>query len=152
MCWKQFILFSLVILCSSCNNLLAPEFKKVENVSINLEGFSKAHLTADALLRNPNKNSIKIRQADIDILMDDKKVAELNKKYNLKVEGDSDFTVPLDINIDLKDLNLDILSAAGALFGQSGKEIRYKGKIKVTAYGLPFSVPVDYSENIKLKL
>lgn len=149
---KIFVFLSLLVLCGSCKELLAPEFKKVENVVVNLEGLTKAHLTADALLYNPNENSIKIRQADIDILMDDKKVASLNKKYNLKVEGNSDFTVPLDINVDLKDLNLDVISAAGALFGQSGKEIRYKGKIKVTAYGLPISVPVDYSENIKLKL
>ena len=150
--FKAPIIFSLIILCTSCHSLLAPEFKKVENVTVNMQGLSSAHLTADALLFNPNKNSIKIRRADVDILMDDKKVASLNKKYNITVEGNSDFTVPLDITVSMKDLNLDVISAAGALFGQSGKEVRYKGKIKVTAYGLPFSVPVDYSQNLKLKL
>ena len=56
------------------------------------------------------------------------------------------------VKIKLKDLNLNVLGSALGLMGDDGQEIRYLGKIKVSAYGIPFSVKVDYKEKIQLKI
>jgi LEA14-like dessication related protein len=137
---------------SSCNKPESPQFKYLENVAVELESLSSANLHAEALLYNPNKNAITIRSAEINIMMDDRVIAVLDREYDIKVNGNEDFTVPLDVKIKLKDLNLNAISSALGLLGNSGKEVRYLGKIKVKAYGIPFSVKIDYTDNINLKL
>lgn len=137
---------------SSCNKPESPQFKYLENVVVELESLSSANLHAEAILYNPNKNTITIKGAIIDIMMDDKIIAVLDKEYDIKVKGNEDFMVPLDVKIRLKDLNLNAIGAAFGLIGENGQEIRYLGKIKVKAYGVPFSVKVDYKDNINLKI
>lgn len=148
------LIFSLVVLVglSGCNKPESPEFKYLENVQVNVESLSSANLHADAVLFNPNKNTITIREADIDIMLEDKVIAILDKEYDIKAQGQDTFTIPLDVKIKLKDLNLNAIGAALGLNGNDGQDIRYLGHIKVKAYGVPFTVKVDYTDKIKLKI
>ncbi len=142
----------LVVGLSACNKPESPQFKYLDNIVVELESLSTANLHADAVLFNPNNNSITIKGADIDIMLDDKTIAVLEKSYDIKANGNEEFTVPLDVKIRLRDLNLNAIGSALGLIGNSGQEIRYLGKIKVKAYGVPFSVKVDYKDNIHLKI
>lgn len=137
---------------SSCNKPESPQFKYLDNIVVELESLSKANLHAEAVLFNPNKNSITIKGADIDIMLDDKVIAVLDEDYDIKAEGNEEFMIPLDVKIKLQDLNLNAIGAALGLIGGGGQEIRYLGKIRVKAYGVPFSVKVDYMDKIDLKL
>ena len=147
-----FFIGIVVMGLSSCDKPESPQFKYLENIVVELESLSTANLHAEAVLFNPNKNTITIKGAEIDIMMDDKTVAVLEKEYDIKAEGNEDFVVPLDVKIRLKDLNLNAIGSALGLIGDNGQEIRYLGKIKVKAYGVPFSVKVDYKDNINLKI
>lgn len=147
-----FFLALVVIGLSSCNKPESPQFKYLDNIVVELESLSTANLHAEAVLFNPNKNTITIKGADIDIMMDDKVIAVLEENYDIKAVGNEEFLVPLDVKIRLKDLNLNAIGSALGLFGDSGQEIRYLGKIRVKAYGVPFSVKVDYTDNINLKI
>lgn len=147
-------IFYIVLLIGfvSCSKPESPEFKYLENVQVELESLSTAKLHADAVLYNPNKNAVTIKGADIDIYMENKAIGKLDMDYNIKVEGNSDFKVPLDVAIQLKDLNLNSIGAAFGLFGNVGPELYYLGKIKVKAYGVTFSVKVDYKQKINIKM
>jgi len=147
-----FFLALMVIGLSSCDKPESPQFKYLDNIVVELESLSTANLHAEAVLFNPNKNTITIKGADIDIMMDDKVIAVLEENYDIKAVGNEDFLVPLDVKIRLKDLNLNAIGSALGLLGDSGQEIRYLGKIRVKAYGVPFSVKVDYKDNINLKI
>ena len=149
---KKWIFLILVIGLGGCDKPEAPQFKYLENVIVEIESLSVANLRAEAVLFNPNKNTITIKNADIDIIMEDKTIAVLDRQFDIKAQGNSDFIVPLDIKIQLKDLNLNAIGAAFGLFGGKGPEVRYLGKIKVKAYGMPISVKVDYRQNINIKI
>ena len=144
--------FLLFVGLSSCNKPESPQFKYVENIVVELQSLSSANLHAEAVLFNPNKNTITIKGADIDIMIDDKVVAVLEEEYDIKALGNEDFMVPLDVKIKLKDLNLNAIGSALGLLGNDGQEIRYLGKIRVKAYGVSFSVKGDYKDNINIKI
>ena len=128
---KGLYFFILVIVgLSSCNKPKSPQFKYLENVIVELESLSTANLHAEAILFNPNKNTITIKGANIEIMMDVKVIAVLDKEYDIKAIGNEDFLVPLDVKIRLKDLNLNAIGSALGLLGDNGKEIRYIGKNK----------------------
>ncbi len=149
---KGFYFVLLVMLAGACGKPQSPEFKYLENIIVELESLSTANLHADAVLYNPNKNNVTIKGAEINIMVGDKTIAVLDKKYDIKVKGNTDFTVPLDVKIRLKDLNLNAIGAALGLDGGDGQIIRYVGKIKLKAYGVPFSVKVDYKDKINIKI
>ena len=151
---KQGLFFSVLVFVglSSCNKPESPQFKHLKNLVVELESLSSANLHAEAVLFNPNKNTITIKGADIDIMIGDKVIAVLDEEYDIKVHGNQEFLVPMDVKIRLKDLNLNAIGSALGLIGDSGQEIRYIGKIKVKAYGVPFSVKVDYTDVIKIKI
>ena len=151
---RQGVIFSMLVLLglSGCNKPESPQFKYLENITVELDSLSTANLHAEALLYNPNKNTITIKGADISIMVNDKVIAVLDKEYDIQAKGFEDFVVPMDVKIKLKDLNINAIGSALGLFGNSGQEVRYLGKIKVKAYGVPFSVKVDYTDNINLKL
>ena len=151
---KRGLFFTILVVVglSSCNKPESPQFKYLENVVVELESLSTANLHAEAILHNPNKKAITIRGADIDILMDEKTIAVLDKEYDIKANGNTDFMIPLDVKIRLRDLNLNAIGSALGLIGDNGQEIHYLGKIKIKAYGVPFSVKVDYKDNINLKI
>ena len=151
---KQGLFFSMLVLVglSSCNKPESPQFKHLENIVVELESLSSANLHAEAVLYNPNKNAVTIRKANIDIILGDQTIAILDKEFDIKAEGNQDFRVPLDVKVKLKDLNISAIGAALGLMGDGGQEIRFLGKIKVKAYGVPFSVNVDHKEKIDIKL
>jgi hypothetical protein len=151
---KQGLFFSVLVLVglSACDKPQSPEFKYLDNVVVNLESLTSANLHAEAVLHNPNKNTITIKSADIDIIVGEKVIAALEQDFDIKALGNADFTIPLDVQIKLKDLNLNAIGSALGLLGAKGQEIRYLGKIKVKAYGVPFSAKVDYKDNINLKI
>ena len=150
---RELLFIVLVVVgLSSCNKPQSPEFKHLENVVVELESLSTANLHAEAILHNPNNKSITIKGADIDIMLGDKTIAVLDKEYDIKANGNQDFMVPLDVKIRLRDLNLNAIGSALGIIGDDGQEIRYLGKIKIKAYGVPFSVKVDYTDNINLKI
>jgi hypothetical protein len=151
---KQGLFFSVLVLVglSACDKPQSPEFKYLDNVVVNLESLTSANLHAEAVLHNPNKNTITIKSADIDIIVGEKVIAALEQDFDIKALGNADFTIPLDVQIKLRDLNLNAIGSALGLLGAKGQEIRYLGKIKVKAYGVPFSVKVDYKDNINLKI
>ena len=148
------LIFYLVILflAVSCGKPKSPQFKYLDNVVVELESLSAANLHAEAVLFNPNKNTITIKGADIDVMVDEKVIAVLEQDYDIKAIGNEDFTVPLDVKIKLKDLNLNAIGSALGLIGDGGQEVRYVGKIRVKAYGVAFSVKVDYTDNINIKI
>ena len=151
---KQGLFFYMLVLIglSSCNKPESPQFMRLENIVVELESLSSANLHADAVLFNPNKNTVTIREANIDIMLGDQTIAILDKEYNIKAEGNTEFMVPLDVKIKLKDLNISAIGAALGLIGDGGQEIRFLGKIKVKAYGVPFSVKVDHKDKIDIKI
>lgn len=147
---KKFLLVFVLLLQFGCKNLEPPVFKSIEDLNIELLNTSKAMLKANAVLHNPNSKKIVIKHLNISLTTDDKTIATIDKEMNVEAFGLSDFTVPVDIEVNLGDLNLNNIGAALGLFGLGGQKVRYLGKIKVKAYGIRMTVPIDFEDNIKL--
>ena len=89
---------------------------------------------------------------DLNVWLEGSKVAGIRREYNMEIPRESDFTVPLEVDVDLADLDLSLLDTALGLMGSQGKEVKYLGKIRLKAYGIVFSVPVDYTDRLRIRL
>jgi len=149
----KFLIFGFfTLLLASCQSLVAPEFQDVKNLKVDLAGFTAVNVTGEALFHNPNETTITIKDIEMDVSVDNQKVTHIAKTFDIKAIGLEDFTVPIDLKLSLKDLQINSLSSAINMLSGDEKELHFVGKIKVKAYGINFNVPIDHREAVKLRL
>lgn len=118
----------------------------IRNVELGKDGKNPL-LKADAILYNPNRGSLRLKEIDLDILLNDKPAARIDQKLNAQIKGQSEFTVPLEVQLSLTDSGL--LDTILSLFGGKKYAIRFTGKIKVSVGGFPVKIPVDHRDEIR---
>ena len=149
---NKLIVLSLIILSGmiSCGKTYDPPvFKKIENVQLSKVKNGIVNLKADAVLYNPNDVKGKLKGVDISVFIKGKKVATMKESYSLKIPATSDFSLPMNIGLDISELGL-VNSILGLIQGK-GFEAHYVGKAKVIIHGVPVSIPIDYHDVLKLR-
>ncbi len=137
------------LLVSSCLPKEQVVFKSVKNLVLDGGLDGEPLLKGEAVFFNPNKIQTKLKEINVDILVDGKKAARVDQQMNLVVPGKSEFTVPIQANISLKDFGL--LDAVIGFFGGKSYQVQFTGYLRVSVHGIPVKVPVKYNEEVKLK-
>lgn len=139
----------VLILHSSCTRLeQEPEFRRIDNLAVAKSSGSDVMLKGDAIFYNPNKVMVKLKKINIDVEFGGKSIGAINQALNTKIPAQAEFTVPLEASFDISSVGL--LSGLLSIFGGKKVEVHYKGTIQVSVYGIPTTVPVDYTEELKL--
>jgi LEA14-like dessication related protein len=124
--------------------------RAIENVELApVEGVDPI-LKADARFYNPNKIRMKIKAIELDVFIDGKKTARVDQKLKSVIKSQSEFTLPLEVQLSMKEIGL--VDALLGLFGGKKYLLNYKGHIKVTIKGFPLRIPVDYTKEVKLRI
>ncbi len=105
-------------------------------------------LKADAIFYNPNSSRMRLKRIDIDVLVDGKKAARVDQHLSALIKPKSEFTVPLEVQLNLKDVGL--LDTILSLFGGKQYDIQFVGSMKVVVNGFPVRFPLSYKEQVKL--
>jgi LEA14-like dessication related protein len=146
---KRCIWFLLPFLFLTCKPKEDVQFKRVLNVRFETASNTPI-IKADLVFYNPNKTRSKLKKIEVDILVNDKKAGTVNQVMDQRIEGMSEFTVPIQVNLSMKELGL--FDTLINLFGGKKYAVRMIGKIKVSVHGISINVPVDYREELKLKM
>jgi LEA14-like dessication related protein len=142
-------LLVLVITLQSCLPKEQVVFKSVTNLSLDAGTDGNPLLKGEAIFYNPNKLQTKLKEINVDVLVDGKKTATVDQKMDLVVLGKSDFTVPIEAKLSLQELGL--LDTVLAFLGGKSYKIQFAGYVRVAVHGVTFKVPVKYNEEVKLK-
>jgi LEA14-like dessication related protein len=124
------------------------QFKQVKNINITASGNAPL-LKGDLLLHNPNKKKMKLKKLDLIVQLNGKEAGFVNQKLNQVIPAQADFTVPIELTVNLKEIGL--LDALAGILGGKKNTVRITGKIRGSINGFALSVPVDYSEDIRIK-
>jgi LEA14-like dessication related protein len=142
-----YTLFVLVVL-SACRPKQEVELRKITNIEV--DATTEPMLRANALLYNPNNIRMTLKRIDMDVYVDDKKAALIHQQLKTKIPAQAEFTVPLEVKLNLKELGF--LDTVFAVLGGKKMKIRYKGSLRLTYKGIPITVPVDYTDEIRVRL
>ena len=107
-------------------------------------------LRGEAVFYNPNRLRMKLKEINVEVFVDGEKSAHADQKLNSLIPANDEFTVPLEIRLNLKKIGL--LDTVLNLLSGKKYEIHYKGYIRVRVHGVAVKVPVDYSDEIRLKI
>jgi len=138
----------MALTLSSCVPKEQVVLRKIRNVAIDTTEGTPV-LRGEAIFYNPNPVRMKLKEINVEVFVDGEKSARADQKLNSLIPANDEFTVPLEIRLTLKKIGLwdTVLNLL------SGKkyELHYKGYIRVRVHGLGVKVPVDYTDEIRLK-
>jgi len=140
------LLFFLLVV--SCKPKEDVQLRKINDIIV--DASTEPMLRANALLYNPNNLRMTVKKIDLEVFVDGKKAAIIDQQLNLRVPAKAEFTIPLEVKLNLKELGL--LDTVLAIFGGKKMNIQYKGSIRLSKSGVPFTVPVNYTEDIRIRL
>lgn len=145
---RYFLFLVWLIVAGACKGPTEQVvLRGIDIKSVQPEGDGNSLLKADAIFFNPNSGRMRLKKIEIDVLLDGKKAAHVNQKLNSLIKGNAEFTVPLEIHLNLKEVGL--LDTILSLFGGKKYGIQYTGKIRASVRGFPFNIPVDLKDELK---
>lgn len=132
----------------ACSSPEYPEFREMKNVkfkSFSLNNGGSVTLNADAVFFNPNAIGANVTEVDLDMYIDDKKVTHIRQDVRAEMNANSEFTLPLDFSVPLKEVYKDLKPALGNVFKKRKVAYRMDGTLKVGLGSVEIAVPVDYA-------
>lgn len=140
----------LLLLEASCLPKKDIEFKGMKNVVVSTSTNGQPLLTGDAIFFNPNRVKMKLRKAEIDVIVNEKRSAQVRQQYDLDIPANANFTVPVEAQLSMKEIGfLDTI--VGFLGGKKYK-IQFIGSLYGSVHGVRIKVPVNHTEEARVKL
>jgi LEA14-like dessication related protein len=143
------VLVASMILVTSCLPKQVVELKDIQNLRVAPGPNGFPILQGDAVFFNPNKSRMKLKAIKVEVFVDEKKAAVADHELDVLVKGKSEFTVPLKVELQMKDFGL--ADALKSLLGGKTYKLHYLGSLRVNVNGFPARVPIDHHEDFKLK-
>lgn len=143
------LLFFALLMFNGCKR---PEedivLRQIRNVTV--DASTEPMLKANAIFYNPNNQRGKLKKIDIDIFVNGKKAASVNQHLRTVIPSKSEFTVPLEVKLSLKEQGF--MDTLLGVIGGRKFEVRYSGSLKLNYRGVPIHVPVDYQDEVRIRL
>lgn len=141
----------VMLLIQGCKRPEAPVFEKVRDIVITEKTGNSFTVTALADFYNPNNYKMVLKRADIDVLLEGKKISNLHQEYNLVIDRNSKFTVPLEATISQDEIRGNLINSALNILLGKKLTLNYVGNIRVKAYGIGIRVPIEGESKIDLR-
>ncbi|HRI79642.1 MAG TPA: hypothetical protein PLR06_08905 [Cyclobacteriaceae bacterium] len=137
----------LTVLLAGCVPKEQVVLRSIQINEIGPKPDGSALLKADAVFYNPNTTRMRLKEIDIEIFVDGKKAAEVDQELSSLIKAKSEFTIPLEVQLNLKEIGL--LDTILSFLGGKKHEIQFVGTLKMKVNGFPVKAPVNQKEEFK---
>ena len=125
-----------------------PEFVEARNFKIQSLGLKSSTVRADLVYYNPNSFGLKLKNADLDVFVDDRFVGHSVVDSLIDIPARDSFALPVKLDVEMKNLFPNALS----LLTQHEVTLGVKGKARIGKGGIFLNVPVNYQGKQELNL
>ena len=143
---RFFVIIFLGLYC--CKPIEPVEFVKINNVLIKNSKNNELNISADIVLKNPNKVKITISNIDVEIYAEEILIVKINEERPRELLNLAESTLNVIGEVDIKNLEKFINKKGLAIIlGNEDVTLQFKGNIDVKAYGIKDEISIDYSIN-----
>ena len=136
-----FLLFFVAVFLSACGQPKELVYQDVENFKVQQIADNKAAISLDIRLYNPNNYKIKLKDADIDVFVNDNHIGTVRKEEKIEIPKNDTCLVPVILNVDLKGL---LPNALQLVLSNGIADIKLSGTVKAGRHGIFITVPINY--------
>jgi LEA14-like dessication related protein len=149
--WVWLGIISLLLLLSSCMPNEPVKFNGIDKIKIgkvNKEGVS---ITLFAKLANPNNASFTVKDADIDVMVNNTSLGKIKLKEPIRVKRKTEEVYAFEVEANYADL------LTGGIAGLINMVMKQKikgscqGWIKVRSMGITRTIPVSFNGDIPIE-
>lgn len=143
-----FILFSIGI--TACNSFKEPEYRRLDRFEFTTFSLHKIQFRTDLVMYNPNNIGTDLLDSDVDLYINDKILGKSKQANAIRVNKISEFAIPISVDVATGQLNLSFLKSMWESMSKGKVKISVKGNCRLRKAGVPFNIPINYSENVKI--
>lgn len=125
-------------------------FRKIDKVKVESIEDGIVNISAEAEFYNPNELGGKLKKVDINVSIGETKLARVFQVSPQKIEAQSNFSVPIQLQFALEDAQQGLLHNLLAIVTSDKVKLHFLGEIRVSTWGFSQRVPVDYYEEVRL--
>ncbi len=127
----------------------------IQNINIgNPTGIEPEELSIKAInlkifvpIENPNNFSFKIRNVNLDLLVNGRNVGKVNKMDKVQIKANSKETYPVSFRITPADALTNVLFLLKELQNRN-PELEVQGTVTVSKFGIPKKIKVEHKQNL----
>ena len=138
------ILMLTIIIFSACGNPQNLVYQDVKNFTIQKLSLTP-EIGMDIQFYNPNNFGMTMKDADIDVYMNDKYIGNAKLTRSYSVPGRDTFLLPVALTADLK----GVVSNAIVLLSNKEVDLKLQGSVKA-GKGVFINIPINYKGKQKL--
>ena len=142
--------FFVLAFLYSCVPKEPIQFRSIKNITLDMGPGGEALLKGDAVFYNPNHIRMTLKEISVEVWVNGKRSAKVEQKPELVIPEAAEFSASIEARLALKEIGL--LDTVLNLFGGKKYQIEYRGYLRVHVHGITIKVPVQYKEEIKLKI
>jgi LEA14-like dessication related protein len=151
---KIYVLFLLlnVFFITACNQLQIPVYKRMDNFRFDAFSFKQIVFKSDLVMFNPNKIGIELLETETDIYINDIKLGHSAQNKAIRVNKKSEFTIPLTVQLATNQLSFSFIKSLWQSMRKGKVKLHVIGSCRLRKAGIPINFPINYSDNIELKV
>ena len=134
------IILAIIFFTSSCQAPKELVYRDFKNLKVEKVGFAATTLKVDLIYYNPNNFGLQLKYTDLDIYVDNNYLGHSSQDYQITIQKLSEFTMPLAIEVDMKNL---LKNALPTLLGKEVM-VRITGTVKLGKANVYKTFPVSY--------
>ena len=143
------LFFSLL----GCHTRFKPlEYRKLDNFKVEIISLKKIVVKTDLVLRNPNSFGVDLMNSDFNIYINDRILGNSKQIEPIRVNRISEFLVPLEVEVETGKVNLSFLKGMWDNMQNGKVKITIVGNCHIRKMAIPFSLPINYSDTVDLKI
>lgn len=141
------ILLAMLLLVRCSRPDEAVVLRQIKDVLV--DASTDPMLRANAVFYNPNNTRGKLKRIQVKIFVNGKMAATVDQHLKTLIPAKKEFSIPLEVKLSMKELGF--MDTLLGVLGGKRFEIRYEGTLKLTYHGIPFQVPVNYKDEVRIR-
>lgn len=142
------LLAPFILILASCAKPQELVYKGVSNFYVSALGVSGTGIGADVLLYNPNRYPVQIKDADLDVFLNNRPAGKAVLNDRVTIPARDSVAVPVVVEAGLG----NIVNAGLQLLKSPEVLVKLNGTVKAGRSGVFVRVPIRYEGKQKLKL
>ncbi len=129
--WGILLVFS--VLCSGCLKTEDIQLKSIKNVTYQDFKGNSLTLEAVAVIDNPNRMKVKIKDANLDLLLNDKKVGRITQIEQIELLARTEKDYNVQLSVELTDLMSNLPALYRVLMNETAN-FQLSGSVQVSSF------------------
>lgn len=148
---KNIIILLSIFSLFGCMEYKEVELVEVKEVAVRVFSMKEIRLVAYMQIHNPNNYKIAITEADMELFVKGEKIGNAKLDNTIVLPKNSNEVYEALVFTPMSEMQTNAIPTILSVIGQPTVPVHVKGYVKGKVKGVAKKIPVEFTENVRLK-